>query len=394
MLRNGATILLMAFGIGACVAGAVEAMPAGSRSPAGHTKRTQGDAALQRALERVVQTRGGPPGAAAIVQRGRHRELVRAGVGNVDTGRSIRAGDHMRIASVSKAFSGAVALRLVQRGKLSLQSRIGHFLRKVPKKWRRITLTELLQHTSGLPDYTGVKAFLDKFLAHPHKRWRPREVLAFVLHKKLNFSPPGSEYKYSNTDNLVVGLMVHAATHSGYRQQLRRRVLRPLSLDNTNLPAGFRLPHPSVRGYSVDPPHPPEDVTGHFGMSSLWASGGMQSTPAELNRFMRAYAGGRLYGSGIRGRQLRFVKGASDPQGPGRNSAGLGIFRYHTGCGTVYGHTGNFFGYTQFAAATRNGRRSATVSVNSQSSDKVGPPRVFKAVRHAFAEAVCAALGP
>jgi D-alanyl-D-alanine carboxypeptidase len=239
-----------------------------------------------------------------------------------------------------------------------------------------------------------VKEFLNQFTAHPHRLWHPRQILAFVTDKRLNFTPPGSRYKYSNTDNLVVGLMVHAATNRSYRHELRRRVLRPLGLDETSLPIGFRLPHPSVRGYAIDPPHPPEDVTGDFGMSSLWASGGMQSTPAQLNRFMRAYAGGRLYGPGIRRRQLRFVKGASDPVGPGRNSAGLAIFRYRTGCGTVYGHTGNFFGYTQFAAATRSGRRSVTVSVNSQSSDGVGPPRVFKALRHAFGEAVCAALGP
>jgi D-alanyl-D-alanine carboxypeptidase len=390
VLRKRATIVVTAVVVGACVAGTVAA---GGRPVAASPKHVHGgEADLRRALERLVDMRDGPPGAAAIVQRGRHRELVRAGVGNVHTDRKIRARDHMRIASVSKAFSGAVALRLVQRGDLSLQSRIGQFLRRAPKSWRRITLTELLQHTSGLPDYTGVKAFLDQFIAHPHRRWRPRQVLAFVLHKKLNFTP-GSSYKYSNTDNLVVGLMVHAATHDSYKRELHRRVLRPLGLDRTSLLIGFHLPDPSVRGYAVDPPHPPEDVTTQFGMSSLWASGGMQSTPGELNRFIRAYASGRLYGPGIRRRQLHFVKGESDPTGPGRNSAGLGIFRYRTGCGTVFGHTGNFFGYTQFAAATRNGKRSVTVSVNTQSSEKVGPPHVFRSLRHAFGEAVCAALG-
>ena len=81
-------------------------------------------------------------------------------------------------------------------------------------------------------------------------------------------------------------------------------------------------------------------------MSVVWASGAMVSTPFELNRFIRAYASGRLFGAATHSQQLRFVPGSSEPPGPGTNAAGLGIFRYRTRCGTVFGHTGNFPGYT------------------------------------------------
>ena len=109
---------------------------------------------------------------------------------------------------------------------------------------------------------------------------------------------------------------------------------------------------------------------------------------------LRAYVGRRLFRRAVQAQQLRLVTGHSEPIGPGQNSAGLGIFRYRTRCGTVYGHTGNFFGYTQFAAASLDGRRSVTVSVNEQLNEGlVGRGlAVFKRLRAAEETAVCAAL--
>jgi D-alanyl-D-alanine carboxypeptidase len=154
---------------------------------------------------------------------------------------------------------------------------------------------------------------------------------------------------------------------------------------------GFRLPRPFVHGYIVDPPHPPNDVSTAISASGAWASGGIQSTPADLNRFIRGYVGRRLFGRATQRRQFHFVNGRSDPPGPGSNAAGLGIFRYRTRCGTVYGHTGSFPGYIQFAASSPSGRRSVTVSVNEQLGPLDGA--AFKALRHADLLAVCAALG-
>ena len=89
------------------------------------------------------------------------------------------------------------------------------------------------------------------------------------------------------------------------------------------------------------------------------------STPKDLGAFIRGYLGGRLFPASLQQQQLRFVAGGeSSPPGPGGNSAGLAVFRYRTRCGTVYGHTGNFPGYVQFAAATRDGRRAVTTSLN------------------------------
>jgi D-alanyl-D-alanine carboxypeptidase len=118
----------------------------------------------------------------------------------------------------------------------------------------------------------------------------------------------------------------------------------------------------------------------------------MQSTPTELGRFFRDYVSGGLFGRALRHQQRRWVDGHSEPTGPGRNTAGLALFRYRLGCGTVYGHTGNFPGYTQFAAASSNGRGSATVSANTQLNEVMFSQPAFRALRRAFARAACAAL--
>jgi hypothetical protein len=87
----------------------------------------------------------------------------------------------------------------------------------------------------------------------------------------------------------------------------------------------------------------------------------------RVTSFVRAYVRGKLFGGAIQARQLRFrAGGGSDPPGPGANAAGLGVFRCRTRCGTVYGQTGNVFGYTTFIAASPNGNRSVTVQANMQ----------------------------
>jgi D-alanyl-D-alanine carboxypeptidase len=123
-----------------------------------------------------------------------------------------------------------------------------------------------------------------------------------------------------------------------------------------------------------------------------WAAGGIVSTPSDLTRFVRGYASGATTNKATAAKQFKFVKGESDPPGPGSNEAGLAIFRYKTRCGTVYGHTGNITGgYTQFVASTRDGSRSATVSINEVITSQVEPKR-FPALRKIFELAACAAL--
>jgi D-alanyl-D-alanine carboxypeptidase len=342
---------------------------------------------LQRGLDRLVARDAGPPGAIAVVRTPAGTRVLTAGVGNTRTGARPRQGDRMRVASVAKAFSGGVALRLVQQGRLRLDSTIGEVLPDLPASWHRITLTQLLQHTSGLPDFSQSEGFRAFVGADPGRSAPPERLLGFVADQDPQF-PPGSRYRYSNTDNAVVGLMAAEVTGTDYDRALRTLVARPLGLTRTSLPSTTALPPPAIRGYARGDDGAPEDVTTLLNPTLAYASGGVVSTPAEMGAFFRAYVGGRLFGPAIRRAQAAWRPGSSEPTGPGRNDAGLGLFRYTTRCGVVYGHTGNTPGYTQFAAASRDGRRSVTVSVNQQLQRTPLMPEL----RRVYELGVCAAL--
>ena len=358
------------------------------------------DAALDRALQELVAMDGGPPGVIAIVQRGQHREVHSFGVRNLKGDLPLRATDRMRIASAAKAFSGAVALSLVSKGALSLNDTIGGLLSDLPDPppdtWSEVTLRQLLNHTSGLPDFTGSDGFLNALMANPTQPDPPEKLItyAYDLNNGELLFPPGTQYKYSNSDNIVVGLMVEAATGRTYESQLQQQVFGPLGLRNTSLPVGPNIRKPYIHGYDVSV-DPPDDGSEDIAAGWAWASGGIVSTPAELNTFIRAYVRGDLFDLQTRSKQRKVIEGGgSEPPGPGKNSAGLALFRYETRCGTVWGHTGNIpGGYTQFMAASPDGKRSATVSINSQlTPPSTGDQDAFRVLRRAEGLAVCAAL--
>ncbi|WP_329111985.1 serine hydrolase domain-containing protein [Streptomyces sp. NBC_01353] len=350
------------------------------------------DRALQKQLNDLVRTAGGPPGVIALMRQGDRTAVYRAGVADTRIGRPPRTTDHMRIASVAKAFSGAVALRLVDRHKLDLDDTIGERLPSLPAAWHQVTLRQLLSHTSGLPDFSTAPAFLEILQEDPRHHFDSRRLLDFVADRDLLF-PPGSKYEYSNSDNIAVALMAEAVTGQRYEQLLEQLVYRPLHLRQTSLPPGYQLPRPYLHGYDVTPPAPPEDISEVLSASGVWASGGIVSTPKDLNAFVRTWAGGHGFLSEETRRQQRtFIPGAaSEPAGPGVNAGGLAIFRYTTRCGTVYGHTGNFPGYTQLAVGTPDGKRSLTFSINTQTSKSLKPELLAK-VRAVQEDFVCALL--
>lgn len=345
---------------------------------------------LQRLLDGLVRQAGGPPGVIVVMRSDGRTLVLRAGLGDVARERPPGIDDHMRIASVAKAFSGAVALRLVSRGKLCLDDTIAKRLPALPARWGKVTLRQLLQHTSGLPDFSRSPAFVAILKKDPHHRFDSRRLLHFVAGEPLAFAP-GTRYAYSNSDNIAVALMAEAVTHRRYETLLDGLVQDPLELDRTSLPPGFTLPRPYLHGYA-DTPTGPEDVSTRFGNSGVWASGGVVSTPGDLSTFIGAYAGGRLLSPAVRRQQRMFVAGGSEPPGPGRNEAGLAVFRYTTRCGVVLGHTGNTPGYTQLAVAAPDGSRSMTFSVNAQITPGTNPA-VFATMRAIEEDFTCALLG-
>jgi D-alanyl-D-alanine carboxypeptidase len=351
----------------------------------------EADAAFDKTLGQLIGEPGGPPGAIAVVQRGHHPvKVFRKGVADQKTGVRIFVPDRWRIGSVSKAFNGAVALRLVAQGKLSLSDTIGQRLPTLPAAWHNVTLGQLLNHTSGLPNFTKEDGF--QRAAQEGEYLSPMDLIGFVSARTLAF-PPGSNYAYSNTDNIVVALFAEMATGLPYDILLYQLVFDPLRLRRTVMPLGFRMQGPFVHGYDNNATGERPDISEALNMSSVWAAGALISSLFDLNRFIRAYAGGKLFGGATRAAQTDFVPGGeSEPKGPGENSAGMGLFKYDTRCGTVYGHTGNFPGYTAIAVSSPDGRRSFVMLVSTQLDKAAGVRATFQFWRKTTEDGVCAAF--
>ena len=323
-----------------------------------------GTADVQRGLKQLVAAKGGPPGAIATMYRDGKMTVLRAGRANVKRPGAPKPTDHMRIASVAKAFSGAVALNLIQAGRLRLDDTIAQRLPGMPELWGPVSVRQLLNHTSGLPDYTKSKGFARQAEKDPRGYVSPAKIISWVRNAPLEFVP-GYDYEYSNTDNIVIGLIVEAVTGQPYGQALEGIVFGPAGLSQTSFPTAPALPKPFIHGYVVEPGEPPVDVSSFLSPSGAWASGAIVSTPRDLNAFIRSYLGLKFFGAPLQREQMGFFPGGqSSPPGPGQNSAGLALFSYKTKCGTVYGHTGNFPGYVQWAAATADGTRAVTTSLN------------------------------
>jgi D-alanyl-D-alanine carboxypeptidase len=246
---------------------------------------------LRAALDEVMGAPEGPPGISVLIQRGRETQYLRRGKADLSTGARPTRGQRYRIASMAKAFNGAVALALVSRGRLELDDTIGELLPGVLRLAEDVTLAQLLQHTASLPDYIKDPDFIADLEADPTQYLTPLELVAYVAETEPEFDP-GERYEYSDTDNVIVGLMAEAATGETYDQLLERLVYSRAGLKNTTLPVTIAMPAPYLHGYEVPIGAPPLDVSELINPALAWASGGIVSNAAEVGRFFRAYVGG------------------------------------------------------------------------------------------------------
>ncbi len=303
-----------------------------------------------------------------------------------------RLDDHTRLASITKAYTGAIVLRLVDQERISLDDTVGEHLPDMPLAWQKATIRQLLNHTSGIPDYTKSVGFFTQFQTNPEEVVPPSKIIDWVRAEPLLF-PSGSKYEYSNTDNIIAALIAEKTSNRTYPNLLQMVVFAPLNLRNTSLPTTTALHKTYIHGYVAEVKGGKtsyEDVSTILSPTGAWASGGIESTPRDLGTFVRGLLAKRFFGTRIQRQQFKWVKnGHSSPAGPGKNSAGLSLFRYETRCGTVYGHTGNFPGYVQFAAADRTGKRSVTTSLNIPAPSG----KLLSQLRELQTKAVCRVFG-
>ncbi|MFE4827292.1 serine hydrolase domain-containing protein [Streptomyces sp. NPDC056672] len=346
---------------GTTLIGPAVAAPAPDRSVPAHR-------ATQRALDAAV--REGVPGALAQVTDRKGVWNGNAGVANRTTGRERLPQDRFRVGSITKTFVATVLLQLEAEGRVDLDDTVDSVLPGLVRgnghDGRVITLRQLLNHTSGIYNYTSDAGFIGKifgdgFFQHRYDTWSPRDLVGLALAHQPEFEP-GTDWGYSNTNYVLAGLVIEKVTGRPYATEIDRRILRPLGLRATSVPGtDARMPRPAGRAYSKfsqDSAAPVHDVT-ELNPTVAGASGAMISTTGDLNRFYSALLKGEL----LPERQLDEMK-TTVPLSDGY-AYGLGLQSHELPCGTVvWGHDGGIHGSSSAAATTVDGTHSVALNYN------------------------------
>lgn len=362
-------------GAAAAAAVVVAVMTAGALAPPTAFAAPKQDT-VQQGLNALV--REGQPAALASVEdgEGRTRTYV-AGVGNLATGAKVPRDGQVRIGSNTKTFTAVVVLQLVGEGKVDLEASVDTYLPGLVRgegiDGGRITVRQLLQHTSGIPEYGD--DISDEEL--PHRYFEPRDLVDIALKHKAEFEP-GKKWSYSNTNYVLAGLIIQKVTGRPLAEEIDRRIIKKIGLRHTYFPApgdkSIREPHP--RGYHrTKAGEPLRDFT-ELDPSVAWAAGQMISTNSDLNRFFGKLLGSDLLLAEAQRTQMR----TTVPIEGTRFHYGLGLMSRPLSCGGVYwGHGGDIAGYETRGGVTDAGR-AANVAVTSIPMEEAGINGVLKVV--------------
>ncbi len=368
----------------AAVALAALAVPSVSSAGASGVARPASDAAVLRHQLRALVA-AGVPGAVLLVKDGDEQLRLAAGRSEVATGAPMRAENRFKIGSVTKTFVATVVLELVRDGKLRLGDTVAHWLPGLVPNGAHITVRQLLRHQSGLFDYFEDPRATAPYLAGDLDYvWAPRALIALATSHPPNF-PPGTAFSYSNTNYLVLGLIVERATGHSLRQELRRRIFRPLHLSSTRFPRSRRFGPRLAHGYLWSP-QGRQDVTG-VSQSLGWAAGGAVSSAGDVARFSRALLAGRILPHRLLHEMRQTV-----PLAPGVGY-GPGIIRVASPCGPLWGHDGSFAGYLSDTLSSADGRHQMVLLFNQNTfEDTAGTPAAQEAAARLIQTAACARL--
>lgn len=299
--------------------------------------------------------KSGAPGALVYVRTPTAARAGVAGWADRDAHVSMRGADRYRIASVTKAFVSVVILQLEAEGTLDIDDSVEKYVPGLVPNGGAITLRELMNHTSGLFDYTEDQSFFNAALSNPSRSWTPRELLAYAFAHPANFAP-GTNYRYSNTNYILLGLVSEVVTGKPLGQSLQERIFTRLGLSSTSFPLTIELTPDFVHGYVRLVPGPLTDATPVLNPSWAWAAGGIVSNARDVTTFYRGLLTGKL---------LPAVQ-LDEMETPSQNAGtyGLGIDSAFTTCGRAVGHPGDFTAWRNLVLSTANGRRQAVVMVN------------------------------
>lgn len=308
---------------------------------------------VQQALDQITSTAA--QGAQIRVTEGRDSFTVRSGTAELGSTRPVPRSGRFRAGSITKSFTATVVLQLAGEGKVELDAPVNRYLPGLVDA--RITVRQLLQHTSGLFNYTNAIGFQpQEFEPIRFKQWTPAELIAISTSRPLQFEP-GTKWEYNNTGFVILGQLIEKITKQSYERTVQQRILKPLHLNDTTPPGDNPNIHgPHAHSYGLVNGEPTD--TTRWNPSIFWAVGDIITTTKDLDTFYAALLSGKLLKPA---QQTELMK--TTPVSP---EYGLGLFIQKAPCGTtIIGHTGAVPGFGSYAFYTPDLQRRVEMSATA-----------------------------
>lgn len=335
-------------------------VPAAQATTDWAAKRRALDVALAAAIERYDI-----PGAAIGVWTPEGHWIATRGFADLDRHIPVRAASEFGIRSITKSFTVTVILQLAAEGRLRLDDKVAKYVGGVPNG-HRITLRHLASMTSGLVDYSKTQGFLDKFVANLARRWTDQELLNFAFREKPKFDP-GTQYDYSNTNTVLLGVIAAKITGRPFGKVIERRILDRLKLADTQYLTGSTVPPPRALNYD-------KATDSYFSapvsFTSQGPAGALASDLGDLHRWGEALVDGTLLPPALQ--RQRFM-GRPPTNGPEYDQYGLGIGELDG----FWGHTGSGLGYQALVMHHPRRHETVVILINTSRYNDI-PAQIFR----------------
>jgi D-alanyl-D-alanine carboxypeptidase len=344
------------------------------------SNKTELKTALQSKLDEWHKS-GSFPGATLGVAFANGESFgLAVGFSDRETKTLMKPNDRMLAGSVGKTFAAATALQLIKEGKIRLDDKIEKYLSREP--WfsrlpnaKEITVRQLMNHTSGLVRYEFKDEFTKDLTADPQKTWKPAELVSYLLDEKPPFEA-GRGWDYSDTNYIVLGMIIEKVTGRKFYDEANRRLLKPLKLNDTIPQDGPRLTG-LVQGYAgPNNPFGGKDAMIQNGKFTInpqfeWTGGGYVSTAQDLARWAKMIYEGKAFSPAL---LPQVLEGVSAPMLGRETKYGLGVIIRQTSAGTSYGHSGFFPGYITDMMYFPDQKVAVAVQVNTSVGRSLGKP--------------------
>lgn len=299
-------------------------------------------------------------GRAMVTKGGSAEADLAAGLADVEAGVPCTSGTRFQLCSVSKQFTAAAVMLLVESGRLGLREPVGRWLPEGQPQWRQVTLHHLLSHTAGIPHWLEAPG-LD-----PAEPMSISQRLEIIQATPLR-TEPGAQWHYSSPGFLLAGFIVERASGQPYREFLAERILSPLQLTHTTVGGA---PDAAARGYKDGQPVAPFDLDAMPGTGDIW------STAGDLTRFTAAlYCGELIAPSSLRAMCTAHAPLDDDEEGEPRlitTGYGYGMFTGIFAGRAAYYHPGDNPGYQSFAGWIPDRAASIVILVNDEAASITG----------------------